>query len=144
MFSKACEYAIRATLLLARYSLNGQRASVKDIAEATGSPLAFTAKVLQQLNRAGIVQSVQGKQGGFEMTREQMQATKLSQIVTLIDGDRVFTGCGLGLRECNAKKPCPLHERFSTVRGELKAMLDSTTVLDLALGLKDGLTFLRV
>lgn len=143
MFSKACEYAIRATLLVASHSLKNERVSVKDIAEATASPVAFTAKIMQQLNRGGILYSVQGKQGGFEMTREQMQATKLSQIVTLIDGDRVFTGCGLGLRECNAQKPCPLHERFSTVRGELKAMLDSTTVLDLALGLKDGLTFLR-
>ncbi|MBK8567434.1 MAG: Rrf2 family transcriptional regulator [Saprospiraceae bacterium] len=143
MFSKACEYAIRATLLVASHSLMDERVSVKDIAEATASPVAFTAKIMQQLNRCGILYSVQGKQGGFEMTKEQMQATKLSQIVTLIDGDRVFTGCGLGLRECNALKPCPLHERFSSVRGELKAMLDETTVLDLALGLKDGLTFLR-
>jgi Rrf2 family protein len=143
MFSKACEYAIRATLLLARYSLNGQRASVKDIAEATGSPLAFTAKVLQQLNRAGIVQSVQGKQGGFEISEEQMKNTRLSQIVALMDGDQVFTGCGLGLPTCNALKPCPMHDRFASVRNELRNMLEGTTVLNLAMDMNNGLTYLK-
>lgn len=143
MFSKACEYAIRATLLLASHSLEGKRASVKDIAEATGSPVAFTAKVLQQLHRGGIVQSVQGKQGGFEIDSEQMKNTRLSDIVALMDGDQVFTGCGLGLPTCNALKPCPLHDRFASVRNELRTMLEGTTVLDLALGLNHGLTFLK-
>lgn len=143
MFSKACEYAIRATLLLASYSLEGRRASVKDIAEATASPVAFTAKVLQQLNRGGIVQSVQGKQGGFEISREQMKNTRLSQIVALMDGDQVFTGCGLGLPTCNAQQPCPLHDQFAKVRNELRNMLESTAILDLALGLNNGLTFLK-
>lgn len=143
MFSKACEYAIRATLLIASRSLEGKRSSVKDIADATASPLAFTAKVLQQLNRGGIVQSVQGKQGGFEISREQIEKTRLSQIVEIMDGDRIFTGCGLGLHTCNALKPCPMHERFAQVRNQLKEMLESTTLLELTLGLKDGLTFLK-
>ena len=143
MFSKACEYAIRATLLVASNSLEGRRVSVKDIAGQTASPVAFTAKIMQQLHHGGILYSVQGKQGGFEMTREQMQQTRLSQIVTLVDGDHIFTGCGLGLRACNAQKPCPLHERFATIREELKAMLEGATVLDLALGLKDGHTYLK-
>lgn len=143
MFSKACEYAIRSTLLVASHSLKGERVSIKDIAGATASPVAFTAKIMQQLNQGNILYSVQGKQGGFEMTKEQMQSTRLSQIVTLIDGNTVFTGCGLGLRECNARKPCPLHGRFAALRNELSNMLESTTVLDLALGLSNGLTFLK-
>lgn len=143
MFSKTCEHAIRATLLVASNSLEGRRVSIKEIAEATAAPVAFTAKIMQQLCHGGILYSVQGKQGGFEMTREEMQRTPLSRIVTLIDSDQVFKGCGLGLRECNSQRPCPLHERFSVVRAGLKAMLEETTVLDLTLGLKQGLTFLR-
>jgi Rrf2 family protein len=143
MFSKACEYAIKATLLIATHSLAGNRVSVKDIAEATGSPVAFTGKILQQLTRGGIVRSVQGVHGGFEIGRKEMEGTRLSEIVTTMDGDHIFTGCGLGLRACNALKPCPMHERFAAVRNELKAMLEGTTVLELALGLKDGSTFLK-
>ena len=143
MFSKACEYGIRATLLIATHSLRGVRVNVKDIAQETGSPVAFTAKILQQLVRGGIVRSVQGATGGFEIGREQMEQIRLDQIVSAIDGDQIFTGCGLGLKRCNALKPCPVHERFAAVRDELKAMLEETTVLELALGLKDGLTYLK-
>lgn len=142
MFSKACEYAIRATLLIATHSLEGNRVNVKDIAEETGSPVAFTGKVLQQLAKSGIVRSVQGVHGGFEIGRKEMEGTRLSEIVSSIDGDLIFTGCGLGLHACNALKPCPLHGRFAIVRNELKAMLEETTVLELALGLKGGSTFL--
>ncbi len=143
MFSKACEYAIKATLLIASHSLSGKRISVKDIAKETGSPLPFTAKVLQQLARQGIIQSVQGIHGGFEIGRKELQETRLIEIVTTIDGVTIFTSCGLGLKACNALKPCPMHHRFAAVRGELKAMLEDTTVMDLAVGLKDGLTFLN-
>ncbi len=143
MFSKTCEYAFRATLLLASYSLEGRRASVKEISDETNSPQAFTAKVLQTLCRGGIVLSVKGKQGGFEISKEQMKNTYLSQIVTLMDGDGVFAGCGLGLPICNAKKPCPLHDHFASLRNELRKMLESTTILDLTLGLNSGLTFLK-
>ncbi len=143
MLSKACEYAIRATLLIASYGLKGERVSIKDIAEATDSPMAFTAKVLQQLSKGGIVHSVQGKQGGFEMSREQMERTKLSHIVKLIDGDHIFTGCGLGLPQCDARKPCPLHNRFAEIRNDLYRMLENSTVLDMAMGLQNGVTFLK-
>ncbi len=143
MFSKSCEYAIRATLLIATRSLEGNKVSVKDIAEATGSPVAFIGKVLQQLTKGGIVHSVQGVHGGFEIGRREMEGIRLSEIVSTIDGDRIFTGCGLGLHTCNALQPCPFHGRFATVRDALKTMLEETTVLELALGLQAGNTFLK-
>jgi Rrf2 family protein len=143
MFSKTCEYAIRATLLLAGHSLAGKRVNVKEVANATASPTAFTAKVLQQLCKGGIVQSMQGKQGGFEICEEQMKNIRLSHIVALIDGDQVFTGCGLGLPACNELKPCPIHQHFATVRNELRNMLETTTLFDLAIGLNNGQTYLK-
>lgn len=143
MFSKACEYAIRSALLVASHSLKGERVSIRDIAAESDSPMAFTAKIMQQLAKGGILYSVQGKHGGFEMSKEQMQTTRLSRIVSLIDGDKVFTGCGLGLKACNALKPCPLHNQFVVVRNELQQMLENTTILDLTLDLNNGQTFLK-
>ena len=51
MFSKACEYAIRATLYIAGATANDQRVTVKDIASEVNAPEAFTAKILQKLVR---------------------------------------------------------------------------------------------
>ncbi len=54
-----------------------------------------------------------------------------------------YAGCGLGLKKCNAEKPGPVHDKFVVVCEELKQMLQSTSLFELAPGLKEGLTFLK-
>ena len=49
MFSKSCEYAIKASIYICHRSDKGERSGLKDIAKATDSPEAFTAKILQQM-----------------------------------------------------------------------------------------------
>ena len=66
MFSKACEYAIKASIYIAISSLEGKRVTPKQISEEIDSPTAFTAKILQALVRNNIVNSVKGAYGGFE------------------------------------------------------------------------------
>ncbi|RIV67641.1 RrF2 family transcriptional regulator [Flagellimonas aequoris] len=143
MFSKACEYGIRAAVYIALQSLDGRRVSVNEIAEEIDSPLAFTAKILQQLSKSKVIHSVKGPTGGFEIERTDMDHVKLSKIVHAIDGDEIFVGCGLGLKECNAQKPCPLHDKFVDIRNNLKNMLEQTSLYELATGLEVGLTYLR-
>lgn len=143
IFSKACEYGIRAVIYVASQSLDDRRASLKDIAKAIDSPTAFTAKILQQLVRHGILYSVMGPAGGFELNKSQLDEIKLSQIVDAIDGDAIYRGCGLGLPECNAHKPCPVHDKFAGIRNELKNMLENTSLHELAMGLEVGLTYLK-
>lgn len=143
MFSKACEYGIRASVYIALQSLDGRRVSVTEIAEEIDSPNAFTAKILQQLTRNNIVNSVKGPTGGFEIDREEMDNVKLNMIVKAIDGDKIYKGCGLGLKECDAQKPCPLHDKFVDIRTDLSRMLKSTSLFELATGLEIGMTFLK-
>lgn len=143
MFSKACEYGIKATVYIARQSLHGNRVGLKDIASEVDSPEAFTAKILQLLVRAGIIDSVKGRSGGFEVDRERMKRTTLTEIVHAIDGDAIYKGCGLGLSECSAKHPCPVHYKFKALRDDLKKMLDSMTIFELSMKLKNGLTYLK-
>ena len=143
MFSKACEYGIRATIYVAVQSLEDERASLKDIAKEIDSPVAFTAKILQQLVRHDIMRSVMGPTGGFQIEKRKIDEIKLSQIVDAIDGNAIYRGCGLGLKKCNARKPCPVHDKFAKIRDELKDMLENTSLYELAKGLEVGLTFLK-
>ena len=143
MFSKACEYGIRAALYVAQQSAEGRRVSLKEISSNINSPEAFTAKILQQLARNGVLRSTKGLHGGFDVDDQQMHSVKLSQIVDAIDGDAIYNGCGLGLEKCNAKKPCPLHDQFMVIRNELKQMLESTTLDQLTTDLVDGITCLK-
>jgi Rrf2 family iron-sulfur cluster assembly transcriptional regulator len=143
MFSKACQYAIRATVLIAMEGRQGRRMSLVEIAERTGSPKAFTAKVLQQLARAGILESTKGPSGGFDLPPAKARRVKLSMVVKAIDGDEVYRGCGMGLPQCNARKPCPLHDHFQQVRDELRDMLERTDMHTLSLGLEEGRSVLK-
>lgn len=143
MFSKACEYAIRATIYIAEQSLKHKKVSLKDVAAASETPEAYTSKILQQLSRNKIINSEKGPTGGFSMDQQQLAEVKLSTIVAALDGDAIYVGCGLGLKACNEKMPCPVHNQFKTIRDELKVMLETTTIKSLTLGLGEGLTFLK-
>ncbi len=142
MFSRAFEHGIKAIIYIATQSMDGKRVKIGDIVEQSGSPEAFTAKVLGVLTKQKIINSHTGPYGGFDITMDRMKETTISEIVHAIDGDVLFTGCGLGLSECSHLHPCPMHDKFVKVRNEIKSMLSSTTIHDLALGLKSGKTVL--
>ena len=143
MFSKTCEYGIRAAIFIASESYQNNRVGLRDIAEKIDSPEAFTAKILQILSKNNIIHSIKGVGGGFEIPKENMSQIKLSQIVTALDGNRVFTGCGLGLKQCSEDHPCPVHDKFKSIRNELAFMFENTNLEELAIGIKSGDTFLR-
>ncbi len=143
MFSKACEYAIKASIYIAQQGHQNRRANVKEVAKAVNAPEAFTAKILQQLCRDNILESVRGKQGGFIFPLEKQKMIKIYDVVTLIDGDGLFTNCGLGLQKCSSENPCPVHDDFKEVRNNLVVMVQKYSFYDLAVKTETGLAWLK-
>lgn len=143
MFSKACEYAIKASIYIARQSLQQKRVNVKEVSQSIDAPVAFTAKILQVLCREDIMQSVRGQQGGFVFEEYKQREVNIFDIVRLIDGDGLFTQCGLGLQKCSADNPCPVHDDFKIVREKLIEMTQKHSFYDLALKTESGLAWLK-
>ena len=143
MFSKSCEYAIRATIFIASKCCEGRRVGLKEISDSIDSPMAFTAKILQKLTKDEIVKSTKGVNGGFEILKKDLTKIKLIQIVTAIDGNSVFLGCGLGLGNCSEKHPCPVHYKFKKVKEDLVSMLENTSLEELAQDVRLGTSFLK-
>ncbi|WP_158857282.1 RrF2 family transcriptional regulator [Lunatibacter salilacus] len=142
MFSKSCEYGIKAIIYIATKSLEGERVKIGEVSRGINAPEAFTAKILTALINKNILGSRKGPYGGFLIEIKKIAEIKVSDIVSAIDGDDIYTGCGLGLEECNSNQPCPMHDKFLKIREDLKKMLETTTILDLATGLKSGKTLL--
>lgn len=142
MVSKTCEYAIRAMLFVAQKSKKGIKVGVKQIACAIDSPEPFIAKILQELGRKGLVLSAKGPTGGFYLDDRGLHSS-LADIVYAIDGDKLFTGCGLGLTTCSEKKPCPIHDQFIAVRKQIKGMMQSATLGDYNTALDLGERYLK-
>lgn len=137
MFSKTCEYAIRATIYIASEYKNEEKIGILDICENIEAPQHFIAKILQVLSRHDIVSSKKGVHGGFYISDDQLNK-RLIEVVYAIDGDHVFNSCALGLKRCSESRPCPIHHKFKPVRESLKKVLEVTTIRELANNIKKG------
>lgn len=127
IFSKTCEYAIRAVLYIAHKSAEGARVGIKDIAAGVDSPELYLAKILQDLSRKGLISSVKGPHGGFFLEKNSL-SKPLIDIVVAVDGNGLFHGCALGLKQCSEIKPCPLHNQFKDIREQIKQLLLNTSI----------------
>ncbi|MCE7992105.1 MAG: Rrf2 family transcriptional regulator [Roseivirga sp.] len=131
MFSKACQYAIKVMVFIASNQREGNRTGLKEIIAALDSPEAFTAKILQQLVRGGLLESYRGPSGGFVLP--QNKPILIFDVVNVIDGKQLIEECVLGLTHCSDETPCPVHDKFSGIRNHLKQTLISTSVSDRSL-----------
>ncbi len=132
MFSKSCEYGLRAVMYIAQQTSLKNKVSMSAISEEINSPPAFTAKILQQLTKNKLIRAVKGPYGGFFIEKEKLGTIMLSDVVNVLDGNNIYTGCGLGLKQCDANSPCPLHHKFVEIRNGLRTMLESTSLESLA------------
>jgi Rrf2 family protein len=120
---------------------DGSRLSIAQIAEAIDSPEPFTAKILQTLAKHSFVSSAKGPGGGFYIEPD-ADPIVVMDIVELIDGKGAFERCGLGLKECDASHPCPIHNEFVSYSTRLKKLLETKTIQEFAKEIKKGNAFL--
>ncbi len=130
IYSKACEYAIRALAYLAR-TKNGQPARAQEIARAENIPLPVLGKILQELVRKGVLASRRGPGGGFRLARRAELIT-LRDVVAAMDGLDHFYTCAVGLELCGEEAPCPLHDSWKVIRTQILSELETTTVAQMA------------
>lgn len=129
------KYAIRAMAYIATREAPGSPVSAAEVAEAEGIPPYYLAKVLQDLARAGILESVRGRGGGFRMVRAADDIHVLEVLAAVEDIAKLTTDCVLGLDECNDLAPCPMHNTWKAFRERLLGKLEEMTVEDLVLEL---------
>lgn len=141
MFSKACQYGIKSVIYIWKQSLLGNKVGAKEIAEHVDAPEPFTAKILQELVRKNIIGSQKGPTGGFYADKAHEKYT-LRDLVEVIDGDGLFHGCSLGLKECSETNPCPLHHEIKKVRSHVINMLTKKSLNQLAEEVERGETVL--
>jgi Rrf2 family protein len=83
--SAKTEYACVAMLDLASQFGSGEPVRVRRIAERHGVPPRFLVQILLQLKGAGLVASVRGAAGGYQLIKPP-QEVSLGQVMEIIDG----------------------------------------------------------
>ena len=129
MLSQTAEYAVRATLFLARRGPD-RPVPAEAIAQALGAPANYMSKTLHLLAKAGIVRGTRGPAGGFRLAHPP-ETLSVARIVATFDAPRQNPICMLGDRPCNSRDPCAAHARWSAMTGAMRAPLLETTLADL-------------
>jgi Rrf2 family protein len=115
------DYALRAGAQLAAASNDGPQKG-DHLARAQKIPLKFLENILLDLKHAGLVQSQRGAEGGYWLAKDPAEITLAN-----VRGERPEQVEYAGVAE-------PLREVWIAVRGNLRAVLESVTLADVASG----------
>lgn len=141
MFSKTFGYALRAVVLVAQLGQNGRKLGLQEISDQLEIPHHFLGKIMQDMVKHGIVDSLKGPTGGF-FANKQTPKIPIWEVLKVTDGSLVFETCALGIQRCNAAAPCPLHGDFAVCRNGMQQVFSEKTIGDLAENVAAGLAFL--
>jgi Rrf2 family protein len=127
MFNKETEYALRGLVYIFSRNKIGERPGIIEIAKEIDAPQFFIAKILQRLVKFGVIRSIKGKGGGFYFDPDKPDLS-LMELVKLTGGSKSLTGCGFGLKQCDAENPCPLHEQYAPIREAVINLISTETI----------------
>jgi len=131
LFTKETEYALRSLVYIQSQNVSGRTPGVVEISREIESPQFFTAKILHRLVKMGFLESHKGKNGGFYFDPGKPDLP-LKEFIVAIEGEKLFSGCGFGLKQCDENNPCPLHHHYAPIRDALNELTGSQTIQSLA------------
>ena len=127
MLNQTVEYALRAVIYVARDPSASFRAV--DVATEINAPRNYVAKILSQLARVGILESVRGPTGGFRLAAPPA-TVRLADVVAAFRRS-VQRRCLLGHGVCGSNPSCSAHRRWAPIAQTLDGFFADTTIADL-------------
>ena len=133
MLSQRTRYTIRALLHLADRYGEGP-VQLTEIAEAQNIPAKFLTVMLSQMRRAGLVETMRGREGGYWLARPPAKIS-YGEIVRRTRGSLGLVPCASRLayepcENCVTEEKCRLHRVMLMVRDETARILDGLTLAD--------------
>jgi Rrf2 family protein len=126
MISQTVEYSLRAAVALAQ---SDAPYTAKRLSEITEVPRPYLAKVMQELVRAGVVNSRRGLHGGFELAKSPNDLT-IWDIVAAVEPMQRILKCPLRI-SAHSGTLCPLHRRLDDAMELVERSFRATTLAEL-------------
>src|SRR3984885_13134400 len=117
---KLTDYAIVAHASLAPERARHRAAA--EVAERRRSPLTTVSKVLKGLQRAGMVISSRGAQGGYRLARPPEQITA-AQILDVFEGPIAITECSSASSQCGIERQCRVGSAWQRINAAIRRAL---------------------
>lgn len=101
-------------------------ASLKKISQAEGVPFYFLEKIMGKLEKAKLLKSKKGVQGGYFLAKNPRKITA-GQIVKILEGTTAPVNCLL----CGRSRKCASKKVWAKLENALENTLNSITLKDL-------------
>ena len=127
--TKRTDYAIRACLHLASEApcpIPSRR-----IAERMEIPERFLPQVMADLARAGIVNGISGKHGGYCLRRDPATVSLLD-VIEIVEGSGLRDRCVVRQEACDGHRDCVLHPVWDRAQSAFVDVLAGTSIAELA------------
>ena len=126
---KPVEYALMA-LGEMQAGKPGQLFSVRRLVDRLDIPYDRTSKVLQAMGRAGILRSVQGKYGGYQIARD-LDDVSLAILMSVVVGPRAIANCLQPGQTCPHRDTCTIRRGIVRIAAKTKAFLESIPIQEM-------------
>ena len=129
--SQKCQYAVRATLELAKRFGNGPT-PIGEVAARQAIPPRFLEIILNEMKQGGFVESRRGVQGGYMLIPKPADLT-VGQIIRFVDGSFDPVKClGETAASCEIRSRCALMELWTQAKTAVESVYDGTNFQQLA------------
>jgi Rrf2 family protein len=127
--TREADYAVRCVLFLSQEK--GRTVSANEISQSMTVPRSFLAKILQRLSKNGIVRSIQGIAGGFELVNKPGKINVL-EVIEAIQGPTAVNVCAVDEHNCDRSDACPVHPVWVELREDIEKRLKKESFAKLA------------
>lgn len=129
--SRKIEYSLIALKALSQKT-EGNLTSAKEISSLYGAPFDVVSRVLQILNQAGIVKSIQGVQGGYHLLKSLDEVT-FHELIEVIEGPLALVKCIHDNEGCEMVKSCNIMSPVTLLNDKINEFYKTIKISDLIL-----------
>lgn len=127
LVTRNTDYALRALCYISKHP---GLVSVDELVKKLGVPRPFMRKILQQLNREGVLESYKGPCGGFKL-RLAPEKIYMINIMRIFQGKVGLNGCFLKKDICPNKGRCVLRKRIHDIEDSVFKQLKTINIASL-------------
>ncbi|MDD4908182.1 MAG: Rrf2 family transcriptional regulator [Candidatus Omnitrophica bacterium] len=125
LITRDTDYAIRALCFIA--GSKDKTLSAGRMVRELKVPRPFLRKILQKLNKTGLLRSRKGSGGGFSLSA-QADKILLTDLIRAFQGDLKLNDCYLKKKPCPDRQTCPFKKKIDAIEKYVVARLSSITI----------------
>ena len=127
--SNTSQYAVRILAYMA--DKKDAQLNATELSEALAIPYKFLTKIMTDLVKAGLVESIRGREGGYKL-KKKCTEIMVGDILAVFNDSIKEEECVLGIGFCDSIDHCALHDQWLESKNLLQKMFHDSSLEDIA------------